>query len=380
MKWNFSMLLEILTSGIHPKQPISTIIPTSLGLNYIDLFLPPFEFESTIQIVNLPGRRITHRVIPPDSSPTNQRLEEFRFPIVLPRSGEEYLRIGLVQNVTRRKDIARWGQTTRVLTDLTHRLLDTLAEYSRPFFYDPYFESEFTRVNTRRQQRPVPRANASGVNRLPGNNNRELPKFSGYNLLLYPNGQLSEVISPWPEPVTPRIQASNSYKCIYDDIPGSRIYLNCQGRDLREFRIAQTQQMFVTMSRNNAPFEILIATSLFTVFTKIKLNPPPRGQSFSGPQIDYEYTYYAFVPWEESVENFPNDRQSFSRWQQRRWNQLRRQHRWVGTGMGVRLGTSQALRRSGVDVQMVTSGQTANDYINSSENSYQCSQAQSRYL
>jgi hypothetical protein len=319
----------------------------------------PFQFEISFRLTNQRIDQIQKRI---ENTGSGQIETIYKFPIDRPQNGLEEWRIGIIQNVISRKESCRWGTNETVLQNWSgRRLLDSIAEFSRPFPYDPYEPSDS-------HYQPPPLAAAPGSRRSPEGMRRLV--HAGYDLFAYPNCELSELLNIWHSQ-RPQQAQSDLFTCRYNDKPSLVAPLYCQQRPLHELRASQAQQWFLGLSRSGSAFEPLLVTSIFTTFAYARIQHS-QGTSVVGANLDHWYA--GFVPWEESAENFPDDSNRFSAWRQNRWQQIRTRLAWARglRRMGVRVGPRAQMQELSLPVNLTTSGQTATELGNAQYTNHPC--------
>lgn len=347
------MAIEVVTQGINaspsnnPVMVSSSIVPQS-----VELYLHPFEFVASVQLNDNTPTSIERQSRP---TMTGQMEEVFNFPNPRPSGAYEAWRIGFVQNTTRRKEIVRWSSgMEEVIESQEDRLLDTMAEYSQPFYSDPEVVSR------------TPLASPSRV----GQQRLSTVITPVRNLFAYPNGRLSELQNPWHASLSP-VPKSDRFRCTYNDEPSVFFPLSCNNRgELRQLRVSQAQQWFLVLSKNAGPFKILLVTGIFTVFARANVVPAQR--LLSGPQIDSWYT--DFVPWSEDAAEWPDSPDNLNRWKARRWAQLRRDLKWARRSQTPTLmvGPPNHMQQMEHVVDLKTDGITAEEFLNAAYREHPC--------
>lgn len=368
------MALVVGTPGIVEQEVVQPDLRGgALDIQALEYSLRPFAFRLTVQL------REQRQNIPQLRTSTNgsgQREHHFTLPVQRPIDGVESWRIGIVQNVLERKAVARWGTPRSQTETLLHldgrRLVDTAATHAQPFIYDP--RARFPGGDSSR----IRRAEIPGVFRS-GPSRNYLPSqiHSGFDLYAYPNGVLSIFRDPWQARESLHRQ-SDVFLCEFDDVPSGIAPLYCEDKLLREIRASQTQQWFLALSRNGGSFEPLLATGIFTTYFYAHLSAPVRGHSVQGPTLSAWRSI--LVPWDETLESFPvpppasNNNDYWDNWRIRRWREIRRARTWARrqTQMGVVISTPDRMTQLGIPINMVSSGQTANEWLADSTNLHPC--------
>ncbi len=355
------MILEITTTGvhsdiIHTPAPVLHAPQIDNEINHwVQLIGAKFWFDASFRLLH----RNINRIETDYSTRAGRRVVRYQFPINLSSARHDRWRIGFIQNVVSRKSIATWNGVDHALTDRTNRVfLDATDSNNLPFYSSPYVDEDAMRIQNSIRINSV----SGGGDPLEEESRRMIR--AGDEFLVYPNLTLvripfEHIVNPWQEQL-PRQNESARYSYKIMDIPWEKIPIYCNGLHLDRFRLAQSQQIFFALSKNNRPFEPLFATDIFTTYAQVSATRLSRGLlSGNSNSSSLSNSYSTLVPWQEEVENFPNLAESdVDRWIERQWNQKRGQRPRESS---VYFGTMPQLARLDINRNMITEGELAND-------------------